>query len=394
MNLMSNAIKYTPDGGRIRLTMTEKPTKQKRAALYEIIFEDNGIGMTPEFQEKVFEPFSRADDERIGKIQGTGLGMAIARNIARMMGGDIEVESTPGKGSRFTVTFFMKLQEEAEISCEDFIDLPVLVADDDRMSCESTCILLDDLGMKSEWVLSGEEAVQRVQKTHTVGEDFFAVILDWKMPGMDGVEATRAIRKAVGDDIPIIILSAYDWSEIEQEARRAGANGFISKPLFRSRVVHLFTDLMGGGKGQKENRSDSPLGELEGLDLRGRRVLLVEDNELNAEIATELLVMTGMEVECAADGAQAVAKVEEAEDEYYDLVLMDIQMPVMNGYEATRAIRSLDRKYTKMLPIVAMTANAFAEDVHAAESAGMNAHIAKPIELDTLATILRKWVLQ
>jgi signal transduction histidine kinase/CheY-like chemotaxis protein len=392
MNLMSNAVKYTPDGGKIRLSVSEKPTQQKKMGLYEIRVEDNGIGMSKEYLEKIYEPFSRAEDGRTSKIQGTGLGMSIARNIVHMMGGEINVESELDKGSTFIVTFFLKLQEEEEASYEEFLDIPVLVADDDKGCCESACAVLDELGMKSEWVLSGREAVKLVRTRHEEENDFFAVIIDWKMPDMDGVATTRAIRQAIGEDIPIIIISAYDWSDIEQEARRAGANAFISKPLFKSRIINLFTELVDGARNNAEVEADTGLVEMSKLDLSGKRVLLAEDNELNAEIAKEILEMTGLSVEHAENGAKAVDCVAESKDGYFDLVLMDIQMPVMNGYEATRAIRAIDREYTKKLPIVAMTANAFAEDVLAAKGAGMDAHIAKPLEIDTLARVLNKWI--
>jgi CheY-like chemotaxis protein/two-component sensor histidine kinase len=390
MNLMSNAIKYTPDGGKITLTISEK-VANKKTSLYEIIFEDNGIGMSEEFVNKIFEPFFRGEN-RYGRIQGTGLGMPIARNIVRMMGGDIKVESKLDVGSKFTVTFFLKLQEEEKVDYTDFIDVPVLVADDDKVSCETTCNILNEMGMQSEWVLSGKEAILRVTERHKIADDFYAVIIDWKMPGMDGIATAKAIRKSVGDDVPIIIISAYDWSDIEQEARKAGVNAFVSKPLFKSRMVHLFSDLLGNKEEPEED--DAPLASFEEMDLSGKRILLVEDNELNAEIATEILEMTGVEVDHAKNGSEAVDKVAAAEDGYYDLVFMDIQMPIMNGYEATRAIRSMDRDYLKMLPIIAMTANAFAEDVNAARGAGMNAHISKPLELNVLASVLRKWVVQ
>jgi CheY-like chemotaxis protein/anti-sigma regulatory factor (Ser/Thr protein kinase) len=392
MNLMSNAVKYTPNGGKINLTISEKPTHQQKSGFYEIIIQDNGIGMTEEFVQRVFEPFVRSDDERVTKMQGTGLGMPIARNIVRMMGGDILVESKINEGTKFIVTFFLKLQDSHEVSYEDFINLPVLVADDDQVSCECTCNILDEIGMKGEWVLSGKEALERVVERNVQNDQFFAVILDWKMDEMDGVATAKAIRQEVGNDVPIIILSAYDWSEIEQEARRAGVNAFISKPLFKSRIVSLFNRLLGHNKETIEEKA-TPLSSLESINLSDKRVLLVEDNELNIEIATEILKTTGIKVDFVTNGAEAVDRIMAIPDGYYDLVLMDIQMPVMNGYEATRAIRAMDREYTKALPIIAMTANAFAEDVHMAKGAGMNAHISKPLDLDIFADILRKWVL-
>jgi CheY-like chemotaxis protein len=309
-----------------------------------------------------------------------------------MMGGDIKVESKLDVGSKFTVTFFLKLQEEEEANYAEFVDVPVLVADDDKVSCEATCSILNEMGMQSEWVLSGKEAIRRVTERHNIADDFYAVIIDWKMPGMDGIATAKAIRKSVGNDVPIIIISAYDWSDIEQEARKAGVNAFVSKPLFKSRMIHLFSDLLGNKEEPEE--TDEPLASFEEMDLSGKRILLVEDNELNAEIATEILEMTGVQIDHAKNGSEAVDKIVGTPDGYYDLVFMDIQMPIMNGYEATRAIRSVDRDYLKMLPIIAMTANAFAEDVNAARGAGMNAHISKPLELDVLASVLRKWVVQ
>ena len=389
-NIMGNAVKYTPDGGRIQLTITEKPCNQAKVGCFEFVFEDNGIGMTPEFREKIFDPFSRAEDERVHLIQGTGLGMPISRNIARMMGGDIKVESTPGKGSRFTVLMYLKLQESQQSRCDKFMDLPVLVADDDELSLDSCCGMLNDLGMSVEGVTTGTEAVERVIRRHQQGQDYFACILDWKMPEMDGIDATRAIRRSVGRDVPIIIISAYDWSEIEQEARAAGANAFISKPLFRSRLAKTFTTLVG----DEEHPSQMPpIASLEALNLTGYRVLVVEDNELNAEIATEVLGMTGLAVERSRDGIEAVDRMAEVPEGYYDMIFMDIQMPRMNGYDATRVIRSMDRNDCKRVPIIAMTANAFAEDVQAARTVGMNEHIAKPLDLDTLANTLKKWLL-
>lgn len=391
MNLMGNAIKYTPDGGKINLTIAENPCNQHKVGCFEFVFEDNGIGMSEEFLNQIFEPFARAADSKISKIQGTGLGMPIARNIVRMMGGDIEVESQENIGTRFTVTMLLSLQDADTVNYEEFIDLPVLVADDDPLGMESACMMLNDLGMKADGVLSGSEAVERTVEKHEKSEDYFAVVLDWKMPDMDGIATTKAIRKAVGNEVPIIIISAYDWSDIEQEARAAGADAFISKPLFKSRLVHLFDGLVGREENEETNK---PLESLEELDLSAYRVLLVEDNELNAEIAAEILSMTGIKVEHAGDGSIAVDMVADHPDGYYDLVLMDIQMPRMNGYEATRAIRALGRAYTKKLPILAMTANAFAEDVQAAKGAGMNEHIAKPLDLNQLVRILQKWVLR
>ncbi|MDO4961205.1 MAG: response regulator [Eubacteriales bacterium] len=389
MNMMSNAVKYTPDGGKISLTIEEKPTNRPKVGCFVFTFADNGIGMSKEYQKHIFEPFTRAEDGRIAGIQGTGLGMPIARNIARMTGGDITVESKLDEGSTFTVTLFLELQDEEEIDYTEFSALRVLVADDDPIACESACLMLDDIGMKSEGVTSGRDAVDSVIKHHEDGLDYFSVILDWKMPDMDGVHTARAIRKEVGPNVPIIIISAYDWSEIEQEARTAGVDAFISKPLFKSRLVRVFDTIINK---TEHTEAEAPLKAIEDMDLSGHRILLVEDNELNREIATEILEMTGIEVECAVDGTEAVDKITECEDDYYDLVFMDIQMPRMNGYEATRAIRAIDTGYARRVPIIAMTANAFAQDVEASRNAGMNEHIAKPLDMAALARVLDRWI--
>ena len=392
VNLMSNAVKYTPDGGKINLNIREIPSGQGNVGCYEFVFKDNGIGMSEEFLSHIFEPFSRAEDGRVSKVQGTGLGMPITKNIVNMMGGDIKVESKLNEGSTFTVTIFLKLQDADIKGNKKFAELSVLVADDDEMSMESAVDILEGLGMQAEGVLSGEEALERVSRCHEEKRGYNAVVLDWKMPGMDGVETARAIRAEIGNDVPIIILSAYDWTDIEAEARAAGVNAFVSKPLFKSRMERVFEELVGGG--QDEETAASPLAELENMDLSGYCCLLAEDNELNAEIAMEILGETGIKIEHVWDGAEAVEAVTTAEDGKYDLVLMDIQMPKMNGNDATRAIRAFDRKYCKTVPIVAMTANAFAEDVQAARTAGMNEHIAKPIDLTALARVLNKWVLK
>ncbi len=390
LNLLSNAIKYTPEGGKVQMILTEKPFHRKDVGYYEIIFEDNGIGMNKEFLEHLFEPFTRAEDGRVAKIQGTGLGMTITRNIVQLMNGRIDVKSEPDKGTKFIVTIFLKLQEgEESVPDDKLADLPILVVDDDEASCESTCQMLNDLGMLVEYVLCGEDAVECVVTRHEADDDFFAVILDWKMPGMDGIEVTREIRRQVGEDVPIIIISAYDWSDIEVSARAAGANAFLSKPLFKSKMVYLFKELLGN---EKNLQSLSALQAVRKDNFSGKRTLIVEDNELNAEIAGEILGMTGLEIEYAKDGKEALDKMTEAKAGYYDIVFMDIQMPIMDGYEATRAIRSLPGDYPRTVPIIAMTANAFMADVQACKAAGMNEHIAKPLDLDHLFRVLNQWL--
>lgn len=389
-NILANSVKYTPEGGLLELEISERPSIHKGYGCYEFIFSDNGIGMSEEYLKRIFEPFSRADDPSVSRIEGTGLGMTIAQNIVRMMNGSIRVESKPGEGSRFTVTVFLKQQRQQVESFDEFRDLPVLVADDDEYACETACAVLGDIGMKGEWVLSGREAVERVTERHEQCRDYFAVILDWKMPDMDGIETAREIRRRVGPDVPIIILSAYDWSAVEVEARAAGIDGFISKPLFKSRLVYLFRQISEGDLARKESSPQKMPDEIPG----NKRILLAEDNELNREIAVEIIGDMGVTVECAVNGKEALERFQEMPEHYYDLIFMDIQMPVMNGYEAARAIRSTERADALTVPIVAMTANAFSEDIIASRRAGMNEHITKPLNPDTLAECMYKWMVK
>ena len=388
VNLMSNAIKYTPDGGNITFTIKEKPNGFSELGCYEFSIADNGIGMTPKFQKIMFEPFSRADDHRTTKVQGTGLGMAITRNIVNLMNGDIQVESAPNKGTKITVTVYLKLQKDEKEQEKELFDLPVLVVDDDQTCCESTVDTLREIGIAGEWVLTGKEAVERCYARHETNSDYFAVILDWKMPEMDGIETARRIRECVGEDVTIIILTSFEFSEIEEEARAAGVDAFMAKPLFRSRLTATLRQFTSG---KKEKDARNYLEDFAKTDYTGKRLLLVEDNDLNREIATEILGMTGVTVETAENGKIAVEKVAAAPENWYRLVLMDIQMPVMNGYEATAAIRSLPGSRGKV-PIIAMTANAFAEDVQLAKNTGMNEHIAKPLDLNKLNDVLKQWL--
>lgn len=388
VNLMSNAIKYTPDGGNIIFSIEEKPNGFSELRCYEFSIEDNGIGMSPEFQKIMFDPFSRADDHRTTKVQGTGLGMAISRNIVNLMNGTIKVDSTLHKGTKITVTIYLELQEKEKEQDRDLMNLPVLVVDDDKTCCESTVATLKEIGIAGEWVLSGREAVERCYARHELKNDYFAVILDWKMPDMDGIETARQIRKRIGKEITIIVLTSYEFSEIEEEAKAAGIDAFIAKPLFRSRLTATLRQFTSG---RKEKTARNYLEKLSEADYTGKRILLVEDNELNREIAVEILQMTGAEVETAENGKIAVKKVEASPKDLYDLVFMDIQMPVMNGYEATAAIRSLPGEQGK-LPIVAMTANTFAEDVQLAKNTGMNGHIAKSLDMNKLNDVLESWL--
>lgn len=388
VNLLSNAIKYTPEGGTIGLRIQETPSFAKGKGQYSFVVTDSGIGMHEDFIPHLFEPFTRADDASIHNIQGTGLGMAITQNIVRMMNGTIEVKSTPGKGSQFIVAVTFDLCGEPETDDAELAGLPVLVVDDDQILCESVSEILNDLGMQCSWVLSGREAVDRVAAAHEAAEDFFAVILDWIMPDIDGLETLKRIRKKVGIDMPIIIVSAYDFSEIEDKFRLAGADAFITKPLFKSKMVHTFHKFC------RIDRSDarSALRERSDAALDGKKLLLAEDNELNREIAVELLETHGLLIDTAENGSIAVNKFEASAPGEYAGILMDIQMPVMDGYKATKMIRSLEREDARTIPILALTANAFASDIGKAHSAGMNDHIAKPIDIEILMEILRRWI--
>lgn len=387
MNLLSNAVKYTPDEGTVSLRLRELPSTVPGRAQYEFVISDNGIGMDEEFVPHIFEPFTRAEDSRISKIQGTGLGMTITENIVRMMNGTIEVKSKLGQGSTFIFAVSFEICGEEELGGSELAGLPVLVADDDQVVCESAVELLKDLGMRGDWVLSGREALLRIADARERGDDYYFVILDWQMPDMDGLDTVRAIRKKLGSDVPIIIISAYDYSDIEEEFLQAGADAFIAKPLFKSRMACTFHKFFKGGPVEAAALAqDAPSA------LAGRRILLVEDNELNREIAHELLLMQGFAVDTAENGRQAVEKFQASGLWEYSCILMDIQMPVMNGHQASEAIRALSREDARRIPIIALTANAFASDLGKAHSAGMNDHVAKPIDMNHLVEILQKWL--
>ena len=388
-NILANAIKYTPDGGCISFSIAEQPAQSKEIGCYELTIEDNGIGMSEDFQKLIFEPFMRADDKRTSNVQGSGLGMTIAKNIVNMMNGDIKVTSALGKGSKFVVTIYLKLQDKRLDRIEELVGLPVLVVDDDEMTCENTVMLLKDIGIDGESVSTGAEAIALVRRRYIEKDNFFAIILDWKMPDMNGIETARQLRKIVGRDVTIIILSAYDYSEFEVEARKAGVDEFISKPLFRSRLLAAFKNILEENSGTAQQEEMEPVTQ---ADYTGKRILIVEDNELNCEIAKLMLEMTGAATDVAVNGKEAVDKFNEAESGYYDLIFMDIQMPIMNGYEATAAIRALEKPDAKTIPIIAMTANAFAEDVLMAKHSGMNEHMAKPVDVHKLREVLKRWL--
>ena len=386
VNLLSNAVKYTPEGGNILLEINEKPSGRENTACYEFIVSDTGIGMKPEFLARVFEPFERADDVKIQSVQGTGLGLSICKKIAELMDGSIRVESTYGKESRFTVTAYLKTQENA-LDDGALAGLSVLVVDDDENVCRNTCERLEELKITAEGVGDGKTALNKVMRAHEAGQDYFAVILDYRMPGLDGLETTRLIREKVGNKLPIIMISAYDLSEQMDAAKQAGANGFITKPLFRSRLAYKLKQFIDGA-GIEEVESQ-PL--ISG-SYKGKRILLVEDNPMNREIVIEILSGTGAAVDTAENGEIAVRMVENTPAGTYDLIFMDMQMPVMDGCTATVQIRALPRDDVKKLPIIAMTANAFADDRQKTKEAGMNGHLAKPIDMNQLQQMLQKWL--
>lgn len=386
LNLLSNAIKFTPSGGTVSVRVAQIHNAPAGKGLYEIRVKDTGIGMSPEFAEHVFEPFERERSSTVSKIQGTGLGMAISKNIIDMMGGKIEVHSEPDKGTEFIITLELRLQSEQRSveKIKELTGLKALVVDDDFNTCDSITKMLVQVGMRSEWTLSGKEAVLRARQSIEMNDAFHAYIIDWRLPDMNGIEVTRQIR-ALGDNTPIIILTAYDWSDIEAEARAAGVTGFCSKPMFMSDLRESLLNAL--GHRQKKEESVLPVTK-ETDSFKGKRLLLVEDNELNREIAYEILNEYGFIVDTAENGKEAVDKIAASKHGDYDLVLMDIQMPVMNGYDATRGIRALKDTVLADIPIVAMTANAFDEDRRAAAECGMNGFISKPINMDEVIAVL------
>ncbi len=387
LNLLSNAVKFTPAGGTVSVRIRQYPGTVKGSELYEIRVKDNGIGMSQEFVQKIFSPFERERTSTVSRIQGTGLGMAITKNIVNMMGGTIEVLTEQGKGTEFIVRLPFRIQPEHQRieKIAELEGLKALVVDDDFNTCDSVTKMLVKVGMRSEWTLSGKEAVLRARQSMEMGDAFHAYIIDWRLPDMNGIEVTRQIR-SLGDDTPIIILTAYDWSDIEVEARAAGVTAFCAKPMFMSDI----RDTLMTAIGQKQAEAETAILPTAGSDFRGRYILLVEDNELNSEIAAEILNEYGFLVDTAENGAEAVEKVKNSKPGNYDLVLMDVQMPVMNGYEATKQIRALDNPALAGITILAMTANAFDEDKKKALECGMDGFLSKPIVIEELISILQK----
>ena len=387
LNLLSNAVKYTPAGGKISVRVIQRTGEHDGCADYELRVKDSGIGMSPEFAKKVFDAFEREKTSTVSGIQGTGLGMAITKSIIDLMNGSIRVETEPGKGSEFIVDVSMKVETSGvpDRHIPELNGLRALVVDDDFHTCDSTTKLLSQLGMRSDWTLSGKEAVLRAKHANETKDHFKVFLIDWKLPDLNGIEAVRQIRAAVGSNVPILLMTAYDWPSIKDEAIAAGVNGFCNKPLFLSELHSAMMRVIGKTDGAETRPEDkNPPANFD-----GRRLLLVDDIEMNREIAAAVLEMSGFEVEEARDGTEAVEKVTNAAPGYYDAVLMDIQMPVMNGYEAARKIRASDSQ-NAAIPIVAMTANAFDEDKKAAYDAGMNGHVAKPIDVEKLMRVLGK----
>ncbi len=386
INLLSNAIKFTPEKGRINvyLEQEDSPLGDKFVRCHFRV-KDSGIGMTQEFQEKIFDTFTREEKAQINKIEGTGLGMAITKAIVDTMKGSIELQSTPGKGSEFHITLDL---EKADTKVED-MKLPpwrMLVVDNNKDLCQSAVESLKEIGIDAQWAVDGETAVAMAKKCHEEQNGFEIVLLDWKMPGMDGLHTAREMRKHLGENVPILIISAYDWSEIEEEAEEAGIQGFISKPLFKSNLYLGISRYM-MEQPMEETKKETVLHS----SFQGKRILLAEDNDLNWEIAEDLLSEAGFALERAENGQICVEKFEQSEPGYFDVVLMDIRMPVMNGYDAAKNIRALTRKDAN-LPIIAMTADAFSDDIQRCLDCGMNEHVAKPIDVSRLTQLLKKYL--
>lgn len=386
INLLSNALKFTPEGGRINVYLRQEPSPVGEDYVRcHFRVKDNGVGMTEEFQKKIFDTFTREEKAQVDKIEGMGLGMAITKAIVDTMKGSIEVQSAPGKGTEFHITLDL---EKADVKVED-MKLPpwrMLVVDNNEELCQSAALSLKEIGIDAQWVADGKTAVEVAKKCHNEQNSFEIVLLDWKMPGMDGLHTAHEMRKHLGENVPILIISAYDWSEIEDEATEAGIQGFISKPLFKS---NLFLGLRRYmlDESAKEEKEESKIHN----SFFGKRILLAEDNDLNWEIAEDLLSEVGFELDRAENGKMCIEKFEQSAQGYYDVVLMDIRMPIMNGYDAAKGIRALARPDAK-LPIIAMTADAFSDDIQRCLDCGMNEHVAKPIDVNRLTQILKKYL--
>ena len=382
INILSNAIKYTEPGGSVSVDLREEESEKEGCVKLVYRVSDTGIGMSPEFMEKMYQPFSRQTDSRVNSIQGTGLGLAITKQMVELMEGTIECESEVGKGTTFTITLDIPVAER-QLEEMRFENVDALIADDDPVLLDTAADALESLGIRTERAANGPEALEMIRRRHAEGKDYGVVILDWKMPGMDGLEAIKRIRTEIDTPVPVLLTSAYDWSDIEDEAKAAGANGFISKPLFRSRLYEKINVLLG-----TEAKPVEP--EDNYADLAGMNILVAEDNDINWEIISAMLGMFGITSERAENGRICVDKMAEAQEGSYELIFMDIQMPEMNGLDATRNIRKLENKWAASIPIIAMTADAFSENVTECLEAGMNGHIAKPVDMKLVIKEIRR----
>ncbi len=392
VNILGNAVKFTGEGGNIGIRVQETPSRKEGFASYVIRVKDNGIGMSEEFQQHLFEAFAQEHTNEESGFEGTGLGMSITKNLVDLMGGTIKVNSQEGKGTEFIISLDLKLQEDAKVDTriEQLRGFRALVVDDDFQTCDSITHMLSDVGMRSDWTTSARDAVLRTKKAVSDKDPFFAYIIDWLMPEMNGLELARKIRKIVGADVPIIILTAYAWGDIAEEAKEAGVTALCTKPLFASDLTTVFLDNM-NIDGTVTPEPKPKMATSDKKNFQGMRVLLVEDNQMNREIATVQLQEMGLTVVQMPNGKEAVDELNKVEDGYYDFVLMDIRMPVMDGLQATKAIRASDRAYLQRVPILALTANAFDEDAQACQEAGMNAHISKPVEPEVLKALLENF---
>jgi len=389
INILGNAVKFTENGGSVGVRIRQqKVSRVPGYGSYLITIKDTGIGMSPEFVDKVFEPFSQAKSEEQGRYTGTGLGMAITKSFVDMMGGTITVKSELGKGTEFAVSLDLKLQEDQKPDerLEQLKGFRILVVDDDFETCNSVSHMLQDVGMRADWSTSAKDALQRAEVAFNDGDSFFGYIIDWVMPGTNGIELTRKIRRIVGDEVPIVILTAYSWADVEEEAKAAGVTALCTKPLFVSDLTRVFLENISDVSSEKKKEAEAAE-----VHFDGQRVLLAEDNKMNREIATIQLEEMGLQVTSVVDGQQAVNAMMGARDGYYDYILMDIRMPNLGGIEATRAIRASNRPYLKQIPIIALTANAFNDDAEACLAAGMNEHVAKPFDAEQLGLVLKKY---
>ena len=387
LNLLSNAIKFTPKGGSVRLEIRMLRSASDKIWL-RFIVKDSGIGMKKEFLEHLYEPFEQADNGIARKYGGTGLGMAITKNLVAIMDGTIEVESQEGAGTTFMVDLPFGVSKVDKKTAADMEEMRVLVVDDDNDTCEHAAVLLKGMGVNVDWALNGFEAIEKVRSAcEDDGRCYDVCFIDWCMPELDGIETARRMRRYVDPDVLIIIISAYDWSGIEEQAKAAGVNAFIAKPFFASNLYNTLLTVS-----RKPELGFSAVGNKETYDFGGKKVLLVEDNELNMEIASELLKFVNLQVEHAENGKVAVNIFRNSKEKEYALIFMDIQMPLMNGYDAARCIRSSEHPAAGTIPIIAMTANAFNDDVQAAFDAGMNGHLAKPIDVEVLYKTIARYI--